>query len=211
MAASAFTRFDPRAFLENQKREGSAAKIAKPAKVPPERTAAFATFATFADERIGKRNREPPTETWTDTHDERAAIIEYDAGVPRAWAEALARLDATTPPGDVLPGRWRQFIDDCGAFLDAGWGERAAALGWRALDLFGCDRERPWARIDNAGLLWLLDGRKLIALTAETATIESSTNARQTYYRAPVEKGRVVLAWELLANECDRALGTTEG
>ena len=37
-------------------------------------------------------------------------------------------------------------------------------------DLFGCDRDRPFARIDKAGLLRLLDADQLVALTAETAT-----------------------------------------
>ena len=62
--------------------------------------------------------------------DERAAIIEFDGGAPRAWAEALARLDPVCPPGDISPARWLQFIDDCGRFLDDGWAARAAALGW---------------------------------------------------------------------------------
>jgi hypothetical protein len=136
-------------------------------------------------------------ETWSDAQEERAAIAEYDGGAPRAWAEALARLDPARPPGDVPPKRWVQFIDDCGRFLDQDWAKKCEALGWRALDLFGCDRERPWARIDHAGLLWLLNGRKLVALTANTATIETTTGARQTYSRVPIEPGRVVLAWEL--------------
>jgi hypothetical protein len=55
---------------------------------------------------------------------------------------------------------------------------------------------RPFARIDYAGLLWLLAGDKLIALTADTATVETCTGARQTYRRRPGEPGRV-LAWDL--------------
>src|SRR5262249_9175723 len=112
---------------------------------------------------------------WSETQEERAAIAEYDAGAPRAWAEALARLDPSRPPGDVSPRRWLQFIDDCGRFLDSGWAIRAAKLNWHPLDLFGCDRERPFARLDHAGLLWLLDGRQLLALTADTAAIATPT------------------------------------
>jgi len=62
--------------------------------------------------------------------------------------------------------------------------------------LFGCDRDWPFARIDQAGLLWLLNGDHLIALTENTATIERRTGARQTYRRRPSGPGRV-LAWEL--------------
>ena len=137
--------------------------------------------------------------TWTDGEEERAAIIEFDGGAPRAWAEALARLDPDKPPGDVPARRWLRFIDDCGRFIDGSWAERATSLGWGPLDLFGCDRERPFARIDRLGLLWLLNGRKLLALTEDTAVIETSRSGRLNYRRGLTEVGRVVLAWELTA------------
>ena len=66
-----------------------------------------------------------------------------------------------------------------------------------SIDLFGCDRDRPLARIDQAGLLWLVNGDKLVALTENTATIERQTGARQTYRRKPSTPGRV-LVWELM-------------
>ena len=72
----------------------------------------------------------------------------------------------------------------------------AAALGWGPLDLFGCDRDRPFARIDQAGLLWLLNDDKLVALSENSAGIETRTGNRHTYRRKPSEPGRV-LAWEL--------------
>ena len=134
---------------------------------------------------------------WGDGHEERAAITEYDGGAPRAWAEALARLDPMRPPGDMSPKRWLRFIDDCGRFLDSGWAAHAAKLNWHPLDLFGCDRERPFARVDHAGLLWLLNGRKLVALTADTAAIATPSGGTLTFRRRPVGPGRVVLAWEL--------------
>jgi hypothetical protein len=138
----------------------------------------------------------PPT-AWADIHDERAAIVEYDGGTPREWAEALARLDPAQPPADVPPRRWLQFINDCGRFLDSRWVERAVALGWGPLDLFGCDRERPHARIGDLGLLWLLSGAALVELHRDQAVLETETGARQSYRRRPVEVGRVVPAWEL--------------
>jgi hypothetical protein len=201
---AAFTKFNPRTFLENEERRGAAAKVAKLAKADAERSETLATLATLADRGAVSQNSavafDPlagAVNVWSDTEAERAAIAEYDGGAPRIWAEALARLDPARPPQDVPPRRWEQFIDDCGRFLDEGWAEQCHSLGWRPLDLFGCDRERPWARIDHAGLLWLLDGRKLVALTADTATVESPTGVRQTYYRVPIEPGHVVLAWEL--------------
>jgi hypothetical protein len=84
-----------------------------------------------------------------------------------------------------------------GRFLDGPFCAVAAALGWGPLDLFGCDRDRPFARIDQAGLLWLLNGDRLVALSENTATIETCTGARQTFGRKPTEPGRV-LVWELV-------------
>jgi hypothetical protein len=95
-----------------------------------------------------------PAETWSDAEEERAAIVEYDGGVSRPWAEALVRLDPTRVPPNVSQERWAQFIDDCGRFLDQGWATHAEGLGWGPLDLFGCDRERSPAEGDHAGLLW---------------------------------------------------------
>lgn len=133
---------------------------------------------------------------WGEAEEERAAFVEYDGSVPRPWAEALARLDPAKPPRDVPPWRWLRFIDDCGRFLDGGWGARAVTLGWGPLDLFGCDRERPFVH-DHKGLLWLLDGGSILQMHRDRATIKTQEGAQQTYRRRPVEVGRVVLAWEL--------------
>jgi hypothetical protein len=129
--------------------------------------------------------------------DERASVIEFDGGAPRAWAEALARLDPALPPCDTPPKRWLRFIDDCGRFLDDGWAICADALSWGPLDLFGCDRERPFARVDHLGLLWLLNGSAVVELHRDRAIVENKRHVRQCYRRQPVEVGRVVLAWKL--------------
>ncbi len=131
--------------------------------------------------------------TWGEGQQERAAHV---STIPHAWAEGFARLEPDHPPGDVPPRRWQLFVDDIGLFLDSPFCAVAAALGWTAFDLFGCDRDRPFARIDRAGLLWLLNGAKLIALSENTATIETKTAARQTFRRKPSEPRRV-LALEL--------------
>jgi hypothetical protein len=136
------------------------------------------------------------TGEWWEAGEERAAIVQYDGGIPRAWAEGFARLDPNRPPSDVPPRRWQRFVDDVGRFLDSPYRAVAASLGWGPYDLFGCDRDRPFARIDQAGLLWLLHGDKLVELTETTATIETKTGQRQTWRRKPSPPDRV-LAWEL--------------
>jgi hypothetical protein len=51
-------------------------------------------------------------------------------------------------------------------------------------------------RVDRLGLLWLLNGRRIVALTTDSATIMTSNGGRLTYRRAPNDPGRV-LAWSL--------------
>jgi hypothetical protein len=191
---SMYTRFDPGPFIQHEERSRSAAK---PAKVAKAQHATLATLATLAAGELETQQNPAVLKAWTEGDDERAAIIQYDAVIPRSWAEALARLDPASPPGDVPARRWVQFIDDCGRFLDSGWASRVQTLGWGPLDLFGCDRERPFARVDHLGLLWLVKGGLIIDLRRHLAILQTKSGARQTYRRRPVEVGRVVLAWEL--------------
>ena len=144
----------------------------------------------------------PRDDIWTDAEEERAAIAEYDGGAPRAWAEALARLDPNKPPSNVPPQRWLRFINDCGRFLDGGWATCATTLGWGPLDLFGCDRERPVSRRVHLGLVWLLDGGTVVELQRDRAILKTVGGALQSYRRRPVEVGRVVLAWQLISRAC---------
>ena len=113
-----------------------------------------------------------------------------------AWAESLARLGPAYPPQDVPLRRWTRFIEDAQQFIDHGWAAQAVGLGSTALDLFGGHRQAPFARIAQQGLLWLLNGRRLVALTAEGATIETSDHCRLSYCRTPFETGQVPV-WEL--------------
>jgi hypothetical protein len=140
---------------------------------------------------------ETTTDVWSDAEEERAAMVEYDGGAPRAWAEALARLDPTRPPRDMSAKRWLRFIDDCGRFLDDGWAARAAAFGWEPLHLFGCDRNRWYARLDHLGLLWRVNGGRMVELHRDRAIIELKSGARHCFRCRRLEVGRAVLAWEL--------------
>ena len=130
--------------------------------------------------------------------EERAAMLEYAGDISRAWAEGFARLDRDQPPRDVPPRRWQQFVDDIGRFLDSSFCAVAALLGWTAYDLFGCDRDRPFARIDREGLIWLLDGSKIVMLAENAATIETHTGLRQTWRRNPSGETGRVLAWQMV-------------
>jgi hypothetical protein len=53
-----------------------------------------------------------------DDLEECAAITEYGAGVPRAWAEGFAALCSMPSPEGFAPERWRRIIDATGTFID---------------------------------------------------------------------------------------------
>jgi hypothetical protein len=144
-----------------------------------------------------ERNSREKSDRSGEAEAERVALVQYAARAQHPWAPLLARLDPNHPPRDVPLRRWRQFLGDCARFLDEGWAAKAERLGWRAVDLFGCARERPFARIDRAGLLWLVNGEKLVALSADRAVIEIRvTGTLQTYYRKSAMPGSIVLPWQ---------------
>jgi DNA-binding transcriptional MerR regulator len=113
----------------------------------------------------------PPSveeEARRDRFEERAAILEFDQGLPRAEAEGSARremagvyddMQAEPDPGAyasalavlraerpayVPEDRWRQAVADATAFISK-WGAQAQAFGWTARELFGLHLvpERP--------------------------------------------------------------------
>ena len=89
---------------------------------------------------------EKTVETW----DERAAHLEFDAGLPRAWAEHFARLLVGDPPGDFSPTRWQAVLDAALVFADK-WAAEAHRLGWDASEVFGLHpTPRPPASIAGA-------------------------------------------------------------
>ena len=102
--------------------------------------------------------------------EERAAIIEEGAEVPRAWAEGFAALCAMPPPAGFWPDRWQRIIDATGAFLDR-WAGEAIRCGWSDLDVFGCHPDAPDRRFDCMGLVLLLDRREVVASTRTAPTL----------------------------------------
>ena len=117
-------------------------------------------------------------------YEERAALVEYEAGVPRDWAEGFARLDLASPSTGFSIARWRMVIDDGGRFLDR-WATEAAGLGWQAIDVFGVHPAAPSARFDAMGLVPIIGGGEVISITERSATIRSPGGQLLVYMRRP--------------------------
>jgi hypothetical protein len=104
-------------------------------------------------------------------------------------ASVLAAL-ASRCPEHVPVERWQQALADGQRFL-ARWDERAQALGWTAKDLFGLLSVPTYAkpnfnrlaRYDETGLMWLLAGREVVALTEATAAIKNLMGPITIYRR----------------------------
>jgi hypothetical protein len=102
--------------------------------------------------------------------------------------DALDHLERVCPDL-VAADDWRQALADGRQFL-AQWGDQAAALGWTADDLFGLydaperlgPNYRRLGRYDGMGLIWLLHGRPVVALTATAAVI--GRGGGPTFYRS---------------------------
>jgi hypothetical protein len=104
------------------------------------------------------------------------------------YGSTIAALEARCP--DLVPvGRWQAAVEDGCRFL-ARWGEQAEAFGWTARDLFGLQmppaKPHPsysrLSRYDETGLIWLLQGREVVALTETAASIRSAVG-HITIYR----------------------------
>jgi hypothetical protein len=105
------------------------------------------------------------------------------------FCRPLSKLEQRCPD-HVEIADWQQAVEDGRAFL-ARWGRQAERLGWTPRDLFGLapipDKPSPsyrrLARVDHLGLIWILRGRPVVALTNATATIRSSADGALTYRR----------------------------
>jgi hypothetical protein len=93
-------------------------------------------------------------------------------------------------PAHVDVADWQIAIEDGGIFLRR-WAEQAEALGWTARDVFGLApapdkvvaNYRRLSRYDLTGLIWLLRGRPVVALTEATAAIQHRRGSVTTYRR----------------------------
>ena len=106
---------------------------------------------------------------------------------PSPYARVFAALEACCP--DLIePSDWQRCVEDARRFLTQ-WAEQAEALGWTSRDLFSLhtvpEKPRPsyrrMSRYDETGLVWLLQGRTVVAMTEATAAIQSSTGAITVY------------------------------
>jgi hypothetical protein len=127
-----------------------------------------------------------------------AAVVDHVRRVIEL-REAIAGLPAV-PPRDVPTARWRSLLDDSRRFLtdDPGWALLALDLGWDPLHLLGANSVKPYARVDQQGLLWLVNRARIAELDEASCVMITATGARTTYRTRRLVPGDICLPWELI-------------
>jgi hypothetical protein len=128
---------------------------------------------------------------------ERWATERPDRRIPREWVRGVALLSRQKRPLGVPEARWQLFVADCLRFLDASaiWAQRAAEVGWDAIELFGCHPHQPLAYLGDAGLLWFVAGGEFVRLHQHCAVI-AIHGAQHVVHRRP-NANNVTLPWLL--------------
>lgn len=194
MASSGFKKFDPHAWLkkEGHKSDGNTS--------PKSDLAALAVLAGVQMPNLKLKEETKNEHSFLDfSFRDEAAGCENNIWTPAKTAKA-AKTDTSVPIDEVFSylerhrseyieqDRWRQAVEDGEQFL-ATWGTQAAALGWTGIELFGL-HEPPanphpsynrLSRYDCTGLVWLLAGNPVVALTDDTAAIQHRTGAITIY------------------------------
>ena len=118
--------------------------------------------------------------------------MEIEGSVLAEWHAILAGLKRRGPADWLSHEQWRGLLSDAENFLTR-WGSAAHLLGWTSLDLFGVHPIAPAARFDVMGLIPILNGAEVLALTSQTATMRRASSAVQTY-RRPRRGGAIVIS-----------------
>ena len=103
------------------------------------------------------------------------------------YAEALSELRRQCPQF-VDHNRWQQCLADAETFIDKR-GRQASALGWTSGDLFKLhavpsDPHPSYSRLsrrDATGLAWILQGRRVTAMSSTIAAIETPSGGIVKY------------------------------
>jgi hypothetical protein len=125
-----------------------------------------------------------------------AILLQVPDGVPAEWVQGIADLLVTPPHPDWPEAAWRILKEDALGFLN-NWAAQAHALGWDALNLFAIHGEAPIARPDGMGLVPVLGGRPVVAITEDRAAIGAESGGTLTFRRHKAPPLDRCLIWEL--------------
>ena len=126
----------------------------------------------------------------------RVVLLAVPPGVPETWTQGVADLLAMPCPASCPAERWETLREDAYTFL-RDHAAQAHALGWTGYDLFGVHPVKPWVRFDSMGLVPLLNGARVAALSDIEAVIEKPSGAHMTFPRRGQVPDETCLVWSL--------------
>ena len=141
--------------------------------------------------------KSPLADTWGAAAPAKIVLLHCPPGVPEEWAQGVTDLFTMATPTPYTAERWMVLREDSYRFL-SGWAAQAHRLGWTDFDVFGVHHTHPWARLDRMGLVPLLQGREVAALSNDRASIKTAGSWTLGYRRKndPSPDG-ICLLWEL--------------
>jgi hypothetical protein len=172
-----------------------------PAAAVPAQAPASDAQATSADVPPPHADRQMPPKAQAPRSSDAAVFYgdpERAAALARVaeWRAGFAKLDRQRPPPLVSHHRWCAFLDDAERFLNSRWALIAASLGtWTSEALFGFNPHRGLIAVAQLGLLWHVEGGKILELSGGDALVERARTPRP-YTRRPFHPA-VRLPWAL--------------
>jgi hypothetical protein len=130
--------------------------------------------------------------------DERAAIAEFDGGLSRPLAEALAWVEVCPPTPGMPPRRWQEAQDSFAMLVATGVASEALAAEWTPQELCGVSSRPPHDHPEHAGLIFSMRPNDTVTDVRRAGCIIAYGTVRHIWKRAPMPAdGSVCLPWEL--------------
>lgn len=113
--------------------------------------------------------------------------------LPLSITSGLRRLLSMAAPRLACPAVWPRVVSDALSLASQGWAEKAFALGWTPLDLFGAVTEAAGDPFSDGLAVWLA-GRSLVVICDQFAAAED--NVFRAYFQRHQRDGAKLL-WEI--------------
>jgi hypothetical protein len=111
-----------------------------------------------------------------------------ETALPDDIVRGLHRLPRLPAPRLAAPEVWPRIVADALWLQSEGWADKALALGWEPMHLWGAHLHEP-------GLAVWLSGRRIVLLGERSCTVADSPEQRSVFNLRPIADGSVWL-WE---------------
>ncbi len=125
----------------------------------------------------------------------RVVLLAVPDGAPEEWVQGVGDLMVMPPHPAWSDEGWKTLQGDALRFIQD-WAGQARRLGWAAADLFGAHPIKPTVRFDCMGLVPLLRGRAVLALTDDSAAIKTASGGSLTFRQRAAPPAEQCLVWE---------------